>query len=81
MIKIDIVIKHVQNKNISTDQKFDWREIPKEEYKNEIVHKARILHNSHEKTGNMYKEIVKSRKWWRTKLGEDISRFVKRCET
>ena len=24
---------------------------------------------------------MKSRKWWWTNMGEDISRFVKRCET
>ena len=30
--EIDVVTVHAKSKGISNDQKFDWREIPKEEY-------------------------------------------------
>ena len=52
-----------------------------EEYKYEILHNAHTWHKGHLKAANTYKEIMKSWKWWRTNIGEDISRFVKRCET
>ena len=79
--EIDLVIEHVWNKNISTDLIFDWREIKKREYKSEIIHKSHTLHKTHFKARNTYKEIVKRRKWLRTKIEVYISRFVKRSET
>ena len=38
--EIDLVIEHTNQKKISIDQIFDWREIPNEEYKYEIIHNA-----------------------------------------
>ena len=70
-----------EHQKISIDQIFDWREIPKKEYKYEIINNAHTWHKGHLKAANTYKEIMKSRKWWWTNMEEDISRFVKKCET
>ena len=79
--EIDGVTVHAKSKGISIDQMFDWREILKEEYKNEIIHKAHTFHKGRLKAGNTLKQIMKSKKWWWNNMGEDVSRFIKKWET
>ena len=67
--EIDVVTVHAKSKGISIDQMFDWREIPKEEYKNEIIHKAHTFHKGHLKAGSTLKQIMKSKKWWWNNIG------------
>ena len=50
--EIEAVTKYAENKNISIEKIFDWREIPREEYKNEIIYKAHTFHKGHLKAGN-----------------------------
>ena len=57
------------------------REIPREEYKNEIIYKAHTFHKGHLKAGNTLRQIMKSKKWWWNNMREDVSRFIKKCET
>ena len=59
--EIDLVIEHIKQK-ISIDKIFDWIEIPKKEYKYEIIHNAHTWHKGHLKAAYTYKEIMKSRK-------------------
>ena len=67
--EIDVVTVHAKSKGISIDQMFDWREISKEEYKNEIIHKAHTFHKGHLKAGSTLKQIMKSKKWWWNNIG------------
>ena len=79
--EIEAVTKYAENKNISIEKIFDWREIPREEYKNEIIYKAHTFHKGHLKAGNTLRQIMKSKKWWWNNMREDVSRFIKKCET
>ena len=75
--EIEAVTKYAENKNISIEKIFDWREIPREEYKNEIIYKAHTFHKGHLKAGNTLRQIMKSKKWWWNNMREDVSRFIK----
>ena len=55
--------------------------MPREEYKNEIIYKAHRFHKGHLKAGNTLRQIMKSKKWWWNNMREDVSRFIKKCET
>ena len=73
--EIDLVIEHTKQNSI--DQIFDWKEIPKEEYKYEKILNTHTWHKGHLKAANTYKEIMKSRKWWWNNMGKiflDLSR-------
>ena len=49
--EIEVAVRHADN-SISIGGIFDWREIHKENYKNEIIHKAHTFHNDYHKAGN-----------------------------
>ena len=61
--EIDVVTVHAKSKGVSIYQMFDWREIPKKEYKNEIIHKAHTFHKDHLKAGNTLNRL------WKVKNG------------
>ena len=54
----------LNNKNIFIYQIFDWREIPKEKDKNEIIHKAHTVNINHFKYSKTFNEITKNKKRW-----------------
>ena len=60
---IKVVVKHVE-KIIYLYWQHIWleRKIIKKDYKNEIIHKVDILHNSYLKAGNILDQIMKNKK-------------------